>query len=74
MGKTTKNNMFAFSLPSMTNRIFAKNGYLEKMRAWAFLVFTLIFSSGRIVWAEFWPFYVFSEKDKWGRDKCGRQK
>ena len=41
------------------NRIFAKNGYAEKMRARKIVVLTRIFGSGRIVWDEFWPFYVF---------------
>ena len=41
------------------NRIFTQRGYLEKMGLAFFLVYTSIVGSRRIVWTEFWPFYVF---------------
>ena len=43
------------------NQIFSEKGYLEKMRLEIFLVLTSMFSSGRLFWAELWPFYVFCD-------------
>ena len=51
--------VFFWKSENRQNRIFAKICYAEKIRLVLLLVKTWIFSSGRIFWTEFWPFYVF---------------